>query len=419
MLESKQRPPGQSLRARMTRFGLLGPAFIAAIAYVDPGNFATNFAAGAQHGYLLLWVVVCANLMGMVVQYLAAKLGTVSGKSMPELIRDNSPRWLSRGLWLQAEAVAIATDLAEVIGGALALQLLFGLPIVAGVLLTGTVGLLVLALSDDGRRRFEYTILGMLLIILIGLGYGLFAAGFAPAAAVQGLVPRFADTSSIMLATGILGATLMPHVVYLHSGLPQSEPSHDIPATTALRLRRHRVNVIAAMSLAGVVNAGMLLMAASLGTRGGASQVLAAGDDLGAIHGVIGSLIGPLAAVAFAIALLASGLASTSVGTYAGQIIMQGFIRRRIPLLFRRCLTLIPAMALLLLGTSPTDALIWSQVVLSFGIPFAIIPLVLLTARRKFMGSFVNRRLLTITSVVIAAGVLTLNTLLIKETFWP
>ncbi|GAB3566032.1 Nramp family divalent metal transporter [Spelaeicoccus albus] len=393
------------------RLGVLGPAFIAAVAYVDPGNFATNFSAGARHGYLLLWVIVAANVFGMIVQYLSVKLGTVTGRSLPELIRDTAPPWVTLGMWLQAEFIAIATDLAELIGGALALNMLVGMPMPAGVLAIGAVGLLVLMLSGTGRRRFEYAVIGFLAVILIGLGYGLVSAGMSVPDAAAGLVPRLPDESAVVLSAGILGATLMPHVVYLHSGLPEAATPTEAPET-ARALRRHRVNVVVAMTAAGVINAAMLLMSAGL-RIGGPDAVRAGGEDLGRIFRVIESISGPAAAIAFAVALLASGLASTSVGTFAGQVIMDGFLHRRIHPAILRGVTLVPAMALVVAGMNATDALVLSQVVLSFGIPFAVIPLVWITARRRHMGAYRNAWALTAAAVVIAVGVIALNAYLV------
>lgn len=409
-----RRAAATGLHGRLVRLGILGPAVIAAVAYVDPGNFATNFAAGARHGYLLLWVILIANAFGMIVQYLSAKLGTVTGRSLPEMIRDTAPPWVTVGMWLQAQLIAIATDLAELIGGALALAMLFSLPMPAGVLLIGVTGLAVLMLSGQGRRRFEYAIIGFLGVILIGLGYGLLSAGLSLPGAAAGLVPRLTDTSSIVLAAGIVGATLMPHVVYLHSGLPAAtEPdgASSGASATSRALGRHRVNVVVAMTAAGIINAAMLLMAAGL--QAGRPDAAAGGEDLDKIFHVIEMISGPAAAIAFAVALLASGLASTSVGTFAGQVIMDGFLHRRIHPAILRCVTLLPAMALVVAGMNATDALVASQVVLSFGIPFAVVPLVWITAGRKHMGTYVNKVWLSVTAGVIAVGVMTLNVYLI------
>lgn len=407
----QQRPRGAGVRTRLLRLGVLGPAFIAAVAYVDPGNFATNFAAGARHGYALLWVIVAANVFGMVVQYLSVKLGTVTGRSLPELIRDTAPPWVTLGMWLQAQLIAIATDLAELIGGALALSMLFGMPMPAGVLLIGAVGLLVLMVEGRGRRRLEYAIIAFLAVILIGLGYGLLSAGLSVPGAVSGLLPRLPGPSGVVLAAGILGATLMPHVVYLHSGLPEAADPGRAPRT-ANALSRHRINVVVAMTAAGVLNAAMLLIAAGL-HRTGPAAARAGGEDLQRIFHVIEVVSGPASAIAFAVALLASGLASTSVGTFAGQVIMDGFLHRRIHPAILRGVTLVPALLVVVAGMNATDALVLSQVVLSFGIPFAVVPLIWITAGRKHMGAYRNAPALTVAAVVIAICVIALNVYLI------
>lgn len=404
--------PLQLARARgrlRGRLILLGPAFVAAVAYVDPGNFATNSTAGAQYGYLLVWVVVVANLMAMLVQTLTAKLGLATGRSLPELCREHLPRPVNRAMWVQAELVAMATDLAEVIGGAVALYLLFGVPLLPGGIIIGAAAFAVLALRERGFRGFEIAIAVMLGVIVFAFAANLLAAGFDLGSAATGLVPRLQGVDSVLLAAGILGATVMPHVIYVHSALTRDRIP---PATNAERrtlFRGQRADVLLALSAAGVVNLAMLLIAASSfhGTA------IPGTDSLEGVHAGLGYALGGAAALGFAIALLVSGLASTSVGTYAGEIIMQGFLRRRIPLLLRRLITLIPALAILAIGLDPTRALVLSQVILSFGIPFALIPVVAFTRRRDLMGNLVNHPATTAAASVIAALVIALNAFLL------
>jgi manganese transport protein len=407
----------QRLRRRgrlRTALGVLGPAFVACIAYVDPGNFATNIAGGARFGYLLLWVLLAANLMAMLIQNLSAKIGIATGKNLPELCREHFPRPVTWGLWVQAELIAMATDLAEFVGAAIALNLLFGVPLFQAGLITAVVAFGILALQNGrrGYRRFELTIAGMLAIILLGFLYDTLRIGFDAGAAARGFVPGFAGTESVLLATGILGATVMPHVIYLHSALTQDRirPLDDGERRSLLRFQR--VDVTLAMGLAGLVNMSMLVIAASLFHGSGLTGV----DTIEGAHEHFGNLVGPGAALAFALALLASGLASSSVGTYAGQVVMQGFIDRRIRLALRRAITMTPALVVLAAGIDPSRALVISQVVLSFGIPFALVPLVLLTRRRDVMGALVNRPLTTALAAVVAALITALNAFLLQQT---
>ncbi len=401
-------------RARALRTApLLGPAFVAAIAYVDPGNFATNFAAGSQYGYLLLWVIVAANGTAMVIQALSAKLGLATGRNLPEACRDTFPRPVNYGLWVQAEIVAIATDLAEVIGGAVALYLLFGLPLPLGGLVTGIVAFGLLALQERGHRPFERAVAGLFAVIVIGFLITLVRVPVEPGPLVAGLVPGFAGSESLLLATGILGATVMPHVIYLHSALTCRRDVARTPAQRHRLLRAHRRGVLLAMGLAGLVNAAMLVVAAGL-FHGSAIPDT---DTLEGVHAGLARALDAPAATLFALALLASGFASSGVGTYAGQVVMQGFIRRRIPLLLRRALTLGPALVVLTLGIDPTAALVFSQVVLAFGIPFALVPLVLLTRDRRLMGELVNRGVTTAAAAVAATVIIGLNAVLLWHTF--
>ncbi|QEC48164.1 divalent metal cation transporter [Baekduia soli] len=398
-----------SLRARLT---LLGPAFVACIAYVDPGNFATNIAGGSKYGYMLLWVLLAANLMAMLIQNLSAKVGIATGRNLPELCREHFPRPVTWGLWVQAELIAMATDLAEFVGAAIALNLLFGIPLLPAGLLTAVVAFAVLGLQNRGYRRFELAILGFLAVILLGFLYDTLRIGFDVGDAAKGFVPHFDGGDSLLLATGILGATVMPHVIYLHSALTQNRVTVNDDAERRLLLRFNRIDVTIAMTLAGIINMSMLVIAASLFFGGGLTGV----DTIEAAHKGFRELVGPEAAVAFALALLASGFASSSVGTYAGQVVMQGFIARTVPLAARRAVTMTPALIVLALGLDPTRSLVISQVVLSFGIPFALVPLVLLTRRRDVMGALVNRRLTTLSASAVAVVIIALNLFLLADT---
>jgi manganese transport protein len=391
---------------------LLGPAFVACVAYVDPGNFATNIAGGAQYGYLLLWVLLAANLMAMLIQNLSAKVGIATGRNLPELCRERFPRPVSFGLWVQAELIAMATDLAEFVGAAIALNLLFGVPLFPAGLITAAVAFGILALQSRGYRRFELAITGMLGVILLGFLYDTLRIGFDAGEAVAGFVPAFEDTDSVLLATGILGATVMPHVIYLHSALTQDRirPRDDRERRELLRFQR--LDVTIAMSIAGLVNMSMLVIAASLFHARGLTEL----DAIEEAHAQFEALVGPGAALAFALALLASGFASSGVATYAGQVVMQGFIARTIPVALRRLVTMIPALIVLAIGLDPTRSLVISQVVLSFGIPFALVPLVLLTRRADVMGALVNRRTTTVAAVVVAALIIALNGFLVVRT---
>ena len=393
-------------------WALLGPAFVAAIAYVDPGNIAANVSAGSQFGFLLVWVIVLANVMAALVQYLSAKLGLVTGRTLPEAVRDRTRRPTRIAYWVQAELVAIATDVAEIIGGAIALRLLFDLPLVLGGLITGVVSLLLLMLGDRrGQRVFERVITGLLLVITIGFLASLVVNPPPAAAVAAGLVPRFDGVQSVLLATAMLGATVMPHAVYLHSGLARDRHGHPEPgARRAQLLRATRWDVGIAMLVAGTVNLALLLVAAT-NLRGRENT-----DTIEGAHAAVADTLGPTVALFFAVGLLASGLASTAVGAYAGAMIMQGLLRRYFPLLVRRLVTLVPALALLASGVEPTQALVLSQVVLSFGIPFALVPLVRLTADRALMGADTNRGLTSFLGWAVTALVTLLNGALIYLT---
>ncbi|GAA1793041.1 Nramp family divalent metal transporter [Nocardioides hankookensis] len=389
---------------------LLGPAFVTAIAYVDPGNFATNLAAGSRYGYLLVWVVVASNLMAMLIQYLSAKTGIATGLSLPALCRQQLPRPVVRGLWVQAELVAVATDLAEVVGGAIALQLLFGVPLVAGGAITALVAFALLGLKSRGHRPFEAAITGLLGVILVGFVYDLVLGGPDPAAVAGGLAPRFDGADSVLLAAGMLGATVMPHAIYLHSSLTTDRYTIRTEAQRRALLRGQRVDVVSAMAIAGLMNLALLLIAASALRGTGITTIEGA-------HEALGMSLGEGTALIFAIGLLASGFAASSVGTLSGQVVMEGFLRRRLPLTLRRLASLAPALVILAAGADPTQALVLSQVVLSFGIPFALVPLILFTRRADLMGALVNRRSTTGAACVVAAVIIALNGALIALTF--
>jgi len=391
---------------------LLGPAFVAAIAYVDPGNVAANLTGGAKFGYLLVWVLVAANLMAALVQYQSAKLGLVTGHTLPQLLGQRLRKTPRRLFWAQAELVAVATDLAEVIGGAIALHLLFGIPLFTGGLIVGTISMVLLALQTRyGQRPFEFVIVGLLAIIAVGFLAGLFVSPPDGGAVIGGLVPRFDGTESVLLAAGMLGATVMPHAIYVHSALARDRHGKAQSADDRRRLlRATRWDVIAALSIAGLVNIGMLLLAA-VNLRD-----VAGTDTIEGAHAAIEGALGPAIALVFAIGLLASGLASTAVGSYAGATIMEGLLSWRIPIFVRRVVTMIPALIILGLGVSPTWALVISQVFLSFGIPFALVPLLRLTNDRRVMGEAVNRPLVSWALGAVVLLVIALNVALIVLT---
>ncbi|MCD2499614.1 Nramp family divalent metal transporter [Microbacterium nymphoidis] len=401
---------------RVPRSGwLLGPALVAGIAYLDPGNVASNMSAGAEYGFLLVWVVVLANLMAWLVQYLSAKLGIVTGQSLAELIGARMRNRPARIVyWLQAELVVMATDIAEVIGGAVALHLLFGVPLVLGGLITGVVslGLLMLA-SRRGIRPFQRVMIGMVVIIAIGFSAGMLLAPPDAGDVLGGLVPRFEGSGSVLLAASILGATVMPHAIYAHSALVRDRFGADDgtrpPVGRLLRATRWDVSI--AMIAAGSVNLCMLLLAATH------LPGVAGTDTIEGAHAALGSAMGPVIATLFAVGLLASGLASTSVGAYAGADVMHGLLKVDVPVLLRRAVTLIPAIIVLGLDVDPTFALVLSQVVLSFGIPFAVIPLVRLTARRDVMGAQRNHVITSTLGLLVAAALIVLNVMLLWLTF--
>lgn len=395
-----------------SRLLLLGPAFVAAIAYVDPGNVAANLTAGASYGYLLVWVLVAANAMAVLVQYQSAKLGLATGMSLPEILGKRLGTRRRRAYWAQAEIVAGATDMAEVIGGAVALNLLFGLPLLTGGIIIGLASMALLSLqSNRSQKSFEVAILTLLGVIAVGFVSGLFVNPPDAGNALSGLVPRFEGTDTILLAASMLGATVMPHAIYLHSALARDRHGFsENPAVRTRLIRATRFDVAGALLLAGVVNIAMLLLAAS-SLRG-----VEGTDTIAGAHAAVTSALGPAIGVVFAIGLLASGLASTSVGCYAGATIMGGLLKVRVPLLTRRVITLIPALVILGAGIEPTLALVLSQVLLSFGIPFALIPLIRLTGKREVMGIHTDSTPLKIAGWTSATLIVGLNCVLIVLT---
>ncbi|TPW73183.1 Nramp family divalent metal transporter [Schumannella sp. 10F1B-5-1] len=388
---------------------LLGPALVAGVAYLDPGNVASNMSAGARYGYLLVWVVVGANAIAWLVQYLSAKLGVVTGESLPSILgRRIRSRWLRRAYWLQAEAVAMATDVAEIVGGAIALNLLFGLPLLLGGAITGAVSLVLLALHGrGGARAFERVVIGLVAVIAIGFCAGVVVSPPSATGVLGGLVPRFEDAGSVLLAASVLGATVMPHAIYAHSALTRDRFGRVEGARLPRVLRATRIDVTVALAIAGTVNVAILVLAAAT------LQGVGGTETLEGAHAALRTALGPVVATLFAVGLLASGLASSSVGAYAGAEIMRGLLRVRIPLLLRRAVTLVPALAIVASGVEPTLALVISQVVLSFGIPFALIPLAVLTSRRAVMGASANCWWTTVLAVVAVALLSTLNVVLV------
>jgi manganese transport protein len=401
---------------RMRLLPFLGPAFIAAVAYIDPGNFATNIAGGSKYGYTLLWVIVASNLMAMLIQTLSAKLGIATGRNLAEVCRDSFRRPVVVGLWLQAEGIAIATDLAEFLGAAIGMHLLFGIGLFPAAIITAFAAVAILWLQRFGFRPLEATI--GIIVLAIGACYLVEIFKADPDWASVGrhaVVPGFAGGDSVLLAVGILGATVMPHVIWLHSALTQNRirPENDEQARTLMRMTK--VDVIIAMAIAGLINMAMLVMAASTFFTTGHHGV----ESLEGAHATLKPLLGGASSELFAIALLFSGLSSSAVGTLAGQVVMQGFIRRRIPVFVRRIVTMAPAFVVIGLGANPSRTLVISQVVLSFGIPFALVPLVMFTSRRDLMGALANARATIVAAVLVAAGIIALNIFLLVQTFSP
>ncbi len=393
----------------------LGPAFIACVAYIDPGNFATNIQGGASFGYMLVWVIVASNLMAMLIQTLSAKLGIATGFNLAEMCRERFPQPVVWGMWVLAEVVAMATDLAEFLGAAIGFQLLFHIPLIWGGLLTALVTFIILGLQRYGFRPMEAVITA--LVGVIAFCYVIETLLDRPAwgdIAYHAVVPQLAGTESILLASGILGATVMPHVIYLHSALTQGRIVTRSPQLLKKLLRFEMIDVIIAMGLAGLVNAAMLIMAASTFFRAGLSDV----GTIEEAYKTLTPLLGQASSWVFAVSLLVSGLSSSTVGTMAGQVIMQGFLRWHIPIWIRRTVTMLPALLVIIIGLEPTRTLVLSQVVLSFGIPFALVPLVMFTRRKDLMGVLVNRRLTTMIASVVAALIISLNIFLLYQTFF-
>jgi manganese transport protein len=392
----------------------LGPAFVASVAYIDPGNFATNIAGGSKFGYTLVWVIVAANLMAMLIQTLSAKLGIATGRNLPEVCRERFSQRTTIGLWVQAEAIAMATDLAEFLGAALGFHLLFGIGLFPAALITGATTFAILGLQRYGFRPIEAVIIAFVGVISACYVAELwFAHPPLGTVAKHAVLPAFKGTESILLAVGILGATVMPHVIYLHSALMQDRivPQDDSEARRLYRFTK--IDVVIAMSLAGLINMAMLVVAASVFYGSGLHDV----GSLEIAHKTLAPILGHASSTIFALALIASGISSATVGTMAGQVVMQGFIRRTIPLFVRRAVTMIPAFIVIAIGLDPSRTLVLSQVVLSFGIPFALIPLVVFTSRRDIMGPLVNHRATTAIAVVVAALISGLNIFLLVQTF--
>ncbi|MEC0768434.1 Nramp family divalent metal transporter [Bacillus atrophaeus] len=390
----------------------LGPAFIAAIAYIDPGNFATNISAGSKYGYMLLWVILFSNIMALLIQSLSAKLGIATGKNLPEVAREEFTKPVSIGLWIQGELVIIATDLAEFIGAALGLYLLFGIPLLESSIIAAIGSFAILELQRRGYRSLEAGIAGMLFVVVIAFALQTFFAKPDVGSVMKGLfIPTFQGTDSVLLAAGILGATVMPHAIYLHSALTQRRVVGTTDAERKKIFRFEFIDILIAMLIAGAINASMLIVAAALFFKNGLYV-----EDLDVAFDQFGSLVSPISAVLFGIGLLIAGLSSSSVGTLSGDVIMQGFIRYRIPLYVRRFITIIPPIIIIASGVNPTSALVLSQVVLSFGIAFALIPLIMFTSNKRIMGSLINAKWVTMISWVIAVLIVALNIFLIVDT---
>jgi manganese transport protein len=390
-----------------------GPAVVASIAYVDPGNFATNIQAGAKYGYALLWVVLTASLAAMLFQSLSAKLGIVTGRNLAEMCREHFPKPVVWGLWIVSEIAAMATDLAEFLGGAIGLSLLLHIPLLAGMGVTGVLTYGILMFEGRGFRPTEL-IIGTL-VAAIAVCY-LVEMVIAPvdwaAAGLGSVVPSLPDTGAVTIAVGIVGATIMPHAIFLHSGLTQNRAPAGNDRERRLVLRFSNIEVLVALGVAGLVNMAMVIMASSA-FHAGHSDV----SEIQTAYKTLTPLLGPAAAGAFLTALLASGLASSTVGTMAGQMIMQGFLRVRVPIIVRRLVTMIPAFVVVWLGVNSTSALIMSQVVLSIALPAPVIALLIFTSRKDIMGAFANSRLTNVAASFAALVILTLNAVLLLQAF--
>jgi manganese transport protein len=391
---------------------LFGPAFVAAVAYVDPGNFATNFAGGAERGYELVWVIVMANLMAILIQYVTSKAGLATGQSLPELCRDRFGRWVNALLWVQAEVMAMATDLAEFVGAAVGLNLVFGMPLFPAGILTAIVAFAILGLQQRGYRYFERAVVALLGFVVAGFVYLFLAAGHQDYAQLAaGVLPRLSGGDTLSLAVGIIGATVMPHIVYLHSALHKDRVRAADASERRVLLQYNKWDCVIGLGAAGLVNLSMLCIAASLFHNHGLSTL----SDLGSIHGQLETIVGGGAALAFGVALIASGFSSSSVGTYAGQVVMAGFMSWHIPLLARRTLTMLPSLVVLALAVDTTQVLVYSQIVLAFGLPFALVPLVLITRDSRVMRDMANRRSTTTLLLIITVIVSGLNAYLVCD----
>ncbi|MCL2893111.1 Nramp family divalent metal transporter [Brenneria tiliae] len=398
-----------SRRSRKIKLSLMGPAFIAAIGYIDPGNFATNIQSGAAYGYTLLWVVVWANIMAMLIQLLSAKLGIATGKNLAELIRDRFPRPVVWAYWVQAEIIAMATDLAEFIGAAIGFKLLLGVSLLEGAILTGIATFLILMLQSRGQKPLEMVIGGLLLFVAAAYIVELVFSRPEMAALAKGMaIPSLPTSDAVFLAAGVLGATIMPHVIYLHSSLTQREGKH----TREQRYAATKVDVAIAMTIAGFVNLAMMATAAAAFHFSGNQDIA----DLDRAYLTLEPLLGQAAATIFGLSLVAAGLSSTVVGTLAGQVVMQGFVHFHIPLWVRRSVTMLPSFLVIWSGMDPTRVLVLSQVVLSFGIALALVPLLSFTGNRELMGSMVNGRLVQNSGKAIVFVVVALNAYLLIST---
>jgi manganese transport protein len=411
VIEAAERVLSGERRGVRAVLPFLGPAFIAAVAYIDPGNFATDMAGGSRFGYMLLWVVLAANLMAMLVQSMSAKLGIATGRSLPEVCRERFPARVVVLLWLQAEAIAMATDLAEFVGAALGLHLVFGLSLWLSAVLTGVAAFIILGMQVWGFRRLEATLTGLVAVVVLAFGLEILRSSPSVSGVTRGLfVPQVSGGGSALLAVSIIGATVMPHVIYLHSSLTQRRIVGANPDARRKIFRFEMVDITIAMGVAGLINLAMLAMAAAVFHDRG---MFGAGNDLGQVYDGLNRYLGAHSGLVFGLALLASGIASSCVGTMSGQVVMQGFIHRQIPIFARRAITMIPALVLIGVGFSPTHALILSQVFLSFGIPFALIPLLVFTSSRSLMGSLVNRRLTVVAASLVTALIVGLNVYLL------
>lgn len=407
---------GKSKRGPLARIlPFLGPAFIACVAYIDPGNFATNIQSGAQFGYLLVWVIIASNLMAMLIQTLSAKLGIATGRNLAEICREQFPRPVVWGMWVVSEIAAMATDLAEFLGAAIGFNLLFHIPLLLAGILTGITTFIILGLEHRGFRSLEAVITA--LVGVVAVSYLLETVLDRPdwgQILYHSVVPQFAGTDSVILAVGILGATVMPHVIFLHSSLTQNRVTVKSPQERRRLFHFELIDVIIAMTLAGLVNLFMLVMASSTFYAHGLTSIA----SIEVAYRTLQPLLGSAAGIIFAVSLLASGLSSSTVGTMAGQVVMQGFLHRQIPIWLRRLITMLPALVVIAINLDPTRTLIISQVILSFAIPFALIPLVLFTRQRRLMGVLVNHRLTTLLATVVSMLIVGLNVFLVYQIFF-